>query len=111
MNINNFELGKRISDRRKELGLKQYEVCEKADLSNKYLSNLERGISLPSLQVFLKLCEILNTTPDELLLGISDNATAKDYAKHIENKIQNLNKSQINLILNFIDWVETQEIH
>lgn len=110
MYINAHELGKRIAKRRKELSLKQYEVCEKADLSDKYLSNIERGISLPSLPVFMKLCEVLDITPDSLLLATTETATHSEYTKHIDNKIQNMNSEQIKLILNFIDWVETQNI-
>lgn len=110
MYINSNEIGKRIAKRRKELGLKQYEVCEKSDLSDKYLSNIERGISLPSLPVFMKLCEVLKVTPDALLLGTTIDATSSEYSKHIENKIQNMSKPKIELILNFIDWVESQNV-
>lgn len=108
MYINSKEVGRRISLRRKELGLKQCDVCEAADLSDKYLSNIERAVSLPSLPVFMKLCEILQTTPDALLLGTTETAAASDYARHIENKLEKLNKNQIDLILNFIDWVANQ---
>ena len=108
MYINSREVGKRIAKRRKELGLKQCYICEAADLSDKYLSNIERAISLPSLPVFMKLCECLKTTPDALLLGTTESAPASDYARHIESKLKNMNKTQIDLILNFIDWVENQ---
>ena len=39
MTLDYTEIGKRIARRRKELGLKQSEVEEKADISYKYLSN------------------------------------------------------------------------
>ena len=110
MYTNPVEVGKRIAKRRKELNLKQYEICEKADLSDKYLSNIERGISLPSLPVFMKLCEVLEVTPDALLLGTTVNASASEYTKHIEKKIGGMSKAQINLVLKFIDWVENQNI-
>lgn len=110
MYINSHEVGKRIAKRRKELNLKQYEVCEKSDLSDKYLSNIERGISLPSLPVFMKLCEVLDITPDSLLLGTTANASPSEYTKHIENKLNNMSKEKVNLVLNFIDWVESQKI-
>ena len=41
MDLDYKEIGKRIARRRKELGLKQSEVEERADLSQKYLSNIE----------------------------------------------------------------------
>lgn len=109
MYINSAEIGKRIAKRRKELGMKQYEICEKAELSDKYLSNIERAVSLPSLEVFMKLCEVLDTTPNALLLGTSENADKSQYALHIANKLEKMNKNQISLVLNFIEWLENQE--
>ena len=69
MTLDYGEIGKRIARRRKELGLKQSEVEEKADLSYKYLSNIERSVSIPSLEVIMRLAAALDTTPDELLVG------------------------------------------
>ena len=40
MTLDYTEIGKRIARRRQELGLKQSEVEEKADLGYKYLSNI-----------------------------------------------------------------------
>ena len=49
MDLNYSEIGARIARRRRQLGMKQFEVEEKADISYKYLSNIERGISIPAL--------------------------------------------------------------
>ena len=38
MELDYSEIGKRIARRRKELGLKQAEVCERAGINGKYLS-------------------------------------------------------------------------
>ena len=64
MDLDYKEIGKRIARRRKELGLKQSEVEERADLSQKYLSNIERSISIPSIEVIMRLAVALDTTPD-----------------------------------------------
>lgn len=69
MSIDYTALGKRIAKRRKELGLKQYEVCELVDVNYKYLSNIETGRSAPSLELIMSLCRVLKTTPDYFLLG------------------------------------------
>ena len=63
------QIGKNLARRRKELRLKQYEVCERAKINDKYLSCIETARSIPSLEVFLKLCTALETTPDHILLG------------------------------------------
>ena len=63
------QIGKRIAARRKELGLKQTEVCDKAGIHDKYLSCIERATSIPSLEVVIRLAQALDTTPDFFLVG------------------------------------------
>ena len=48
MELNYREIGRRIARRRKQLGLKQAAVEERADLGCKYLSSIETGKSIPS---------------------------------------------------------------
>ena len=59
MNLDYKQIGKNLARRRKELRLKQYEVCERAGINDKYLSCIETARSIPSLEVFLRLCEAL----------------------------------------------------
>lgn len=54
MELDYTEIGKRIAQRRKELGLKQTEVCERAGINDKYLSCIERATSIPSLEVVMR---------------------------------------------------------
>lgn len=72
MNIDYTAVGRRISYRRKQLGLTQRAVCEKAGMSDKYLSNAELAKTHPSLQVLVNLAEVLDTTLDFLVLGAPD---------------------------------------
>lgn len=82
MSLDYKEIGRRIAARREQLGLKQSEVEERADLSYKYLSNIERGISIPSTEVIMRLASALETTPNEFLIGTNslDNAEWEDIA-------------------------------
>lgn len=64
MELDYKAIGTRIAQRRKQLGLKQSEVEEAADIGFKYLSNIERGISIPSTEVIMRLALALDTTPD-----------------------------------------------
>ena len=105
------ELGKRIAKRRKELGLTQSRVNDMAGLSDKYLSNIERAVSVPSVDVLMKLCAVLRTTPDELLLGTDIRA------EHIGNvgriaamKVENLPREKQLLALSLLDWLTEQKI-
>ena len=105
MDLNYKEIGKRIAHRRKELGLKQSEVEEKADLSQKYLSNIERGISIPSLEVLMRLAEVLKTTPDEFLLETPANEEWKNTAK----LLRDFDEKQLFLAKTFLTWLSSEK--
>lgn len=76
MNIDYKLIGKRIAHRRKSLGLKQSEVEERAEIGYKYLSSIERGLSIPSIEVVMRLAAALDTTPDTFLVGSARQETA-----------------------------------
>lgn len=62
-------MGNRIRLRRKELKMKQSELVELIDISTNHMSSIETGKQKPSMDIFLRLCEVLRVTPDYLLLG------------------------------------------
>ena len=103
------EVGRRIAVRRQELDLKQWQVNEIAGLSDKYLSNIERATSIPSIDVLMKLCFALHTTPDYLLLGASAN-DERDYLAKINNKAKELSPEQAKLTLSLMDWILSQKL-
>ncbi len=110
MKIDYKKVGKRISKRRKELGLKQYEVCEMIDVNYKYLSNLETGRSAPSLELIMSLCDALQTTPDYFLIGTS---AELHYDKDIASKITSLSdehKYVINEMIRLMLNIQNDEI-
>lgn len=51
------------------MGFKQNMLAERLDLSNNYLSSIERGKEKPSLEVIVNICNALQVTPDYLLMG------------------------------------------
>lgn len=104
------EVGKRIAKRRKELGYKQAQVTEMADLSDKYLSNIERATSILSVDVLMRLCDTLETTPDYILLGASTETESFGREKFITKKIAMLSDRQQDLVVSFIDWISQQAI-
>lgn len=106
MFVDYVELGKRIAERRKELGLRQNKVNEMAELSDKYLSNIETARSIPSIDVLMRICHALETTPDHLLLGAVKEEYNSDMNKLIMDKISKLSVSKQKLIYRFIDLLE-----
>lgn len=108
MTLNYTEIGKRIARRRKELGLKQSEVEEKADLGYKYLSNIERSISIPSVEVIMRLAVALDTTPDEFLIGTLSHDNQE--WKNISEMLRPMNAKQLSLAKSFLTWLSNQSL-
>ena len=108
MELDYSEIGKRIARRRKELGLRQVQVCEMAGINNKYLSCIERATSIPSLEVVMKLALALDTTPDEFLTGTIryEDDTWRDVAELLHN----MSPGQLNLAKSFLQWLATQKL-
>lgn len=108
MTLDYTEIGKRIARRRKELGLKQSEVEEKADLGYKYLSNIERSISIPSVEVIMRLAVALDTTPDEFLIGTLSHDNQE--WKNISEMLRPMNANQLSLAKSFLTWLSNQSL-
>ena len=108
MELDYSEIGKRIARRRKELGLRQVQVCEMAGINNKYLSCIERATSIPSLEVVMKLALALDTTPDEFLTGTIryEDDTWRDVAELLHN----MSPGQLSLAKSFLQWLATQKL-
>lgn len=64
-----LEMGRRISQRRRELHIKQSALAKQLSISNNHMSSIENGREKPSLDIFTDICNALNVTPDYLLLG------------------------------------------
>ena len=108
MTLDYTEIGKRIARRRKELGLKQSDVEEKADLGYKYLSNIERSISIPSVEVIMRLAVALDTTPDEFLIGTLSHDNQE--WKNISEMLRPMNAKQLSLAKSFLTWLSNQSL-
>lgn len=66
------ELGRRIANRRNELGLTQEGLAEKADVTPQMVSTAERGAKALRPQNLLKISSALNVSVDFLLTGNED---------------------------------------
>ncbi len=102
LNINFEMLGKRIAHRRHELGIKQCIAAEKIDISNNYLSNIENGKSIPSLETFANICSALSTTPDFFLLGTMK---TNNIPQNIIDNLKLCNENSLNLLNDIIQSV------
>lgn len=96
-------IGKRIKRRRKELRFTQAQVAELADFSDKYLSNIERGVSIPSTEVVMRIALALETTPDEFLVGAARHRDEE--WKSVAGLLQGMNEKQLDLARSFLTWL------
>ncbi len=103
------EVGRRIALRRKDLKLKQSDVNELADLSDKYLSNIETGKSIPSIDVLMRICAAIRTTPDKILLGSGEYSAPQEEAQVFYEKFSRLSKKNRRLVIHFMDWIAEEE--
>ena len=55
-----------VEIQRKRVGLTQTELSNKAGISRRALSSIEKSTSIPSVDIALKLATILNTTVEDL---------------------------------------------
>lgn len=108
MELDYKAIGTRIAQRRKQLGLKQSEVEEAADIGFKYLSNIERGISIPSIEVIMRLALALDTTPDEFLVGTA--RQGEEGWKDIAELLRPMKGKQLDLAKNFLTWLSEQDL-
>lgn len=108
MELDYSEIGRRIARRRKELGLRQVQVCEKAGINDKYLSCIERATSIPSLEVIMKLALALETTPDEFLTGCI--RYEDEEWKDVAELMRNMSPGQLSLTKSFLIWLSEQKI-
>ena len=65
--MDKLTMGDRIKEARKTRGLTQDQLAEILDVSVEFVGQIERSQRLPSMQIFIKLIEVLNVSADYLL--------------------------------------------
>ena len=69
-------LARQLKRQRRKARLTQRDLAEIANLSPEFVSRIERGVTSPSLDTFLRLCQSLSCTPNDLLLPEPSEAVA-----------------------------------
>ena len=67
MAIDYTDIGKRISAKRKQLKISQEKLAELVGIGPSHMSHIENGTTVPSFEVFITLCNVLESSADELL--------------------------------------------
>ena len=91
--MNKHTMGDRIKEARKKNHLTQEQLAERVDVSLEYISQIERGLKMPSMQLFIKLIEVLDASADYLLRdAVSTRNLYGD--KQIAGKLERLSPKQ-----------------
>ena len=93
------EIGQRIVDRRKKLGLTQEALAEKGDMTTQFVSYAEAGKRAMRPENLKKISEALGVSADYLLTG---DVIDKDLLI-LSDKMRNLTPSQLRILENIID--------
>lgn len=94
-------IGKRIRKAREEKGITQETLAESMDVSNAYISKIERGRTTVNLNNLDKICTILETSSDYLLRGA--NTARQDYLRNeIIDMLEGCPPEKIKLIAKII---------
>jgi transcriptional regulator with XRE-family HTH domain len=70
-------LGKRIRESRANKGYTQQDLANKAAIGVVYLSEIERGVKMPSLNIFIKIIDALDVSADYILRDMI--STGREY--------------------------------
>ena len=91
--MDKLTMGDRIKNARKKLGLTQEALAEKVDVTLYYMGEIERGVKTPSLDLFIRLVEVLDVSADYLLRDtVSMGNVYGD--KRMARKLENLTPRQ-----------------
>lgn len=94
------EIGKRIQQRRKQMGYTQEQIANMMDVSIQMVSNLERGNKSIRIENLVNLCQILQVSTDYILTGRNteiDNTV-------LFGKISQLSRKSRQMVELFVDY-------
>ena len=94
-------LGKRINMARKERGWTGERLAETCSINATYLRQIEAGSKVPSLPVFVSLCQALNVSPTYLLVEVLPQQGNQDMDALLE-LLQTATPKQLNMMASMI---------
>lgn len=100
--MDKLELGKKLRDARQKKGYSQHALAEIAGIGNVYLGEIERGLKMPSLNIFIKLIEALDISADYILRD--ELTSGKEYIyDEITKKLKSLTPKQRKTVADILD--------
>jgi len=100
--LDKVELGMKLREARNKAGFTQEQLAEKADIGVMYLGEIERGVKMPSMKIFIKLIEALDISADYILRN--ELPSGKEYVlDEITEKLASLTPKQRKAAVDILD--------
>lgn len=108
------EFGKNLKELRIIQGLYQKDIAEELNIAQVTVSSWERGNSEPTIDQIIRLCEILNTTPNELngFENVKENKSELEkrlIKAGLKEKADRLSPKQYDTLISIIDNFKTDD--
>ena len=101
-------IGKRIKQRREQIGLTQEQFAEKLGVAPNYISTIERGASFPRCEKLIAIINGLETSADAIFCDVLDHTTEYK-ATQLSNELGTLSVDAQNRILQIVELLIRQE--
>lgn len=100
-------IGNKLYNIRKKTGLTQAEVAESAELSLRAYADIERGKVNMRVETILKICKVLNITPDDILTEDNNEVDVlqEDIIKRLSDEPSKYKKTALKLVSVYLDSI------
>ena len=100
-------IGRRIKERREELGMTQAEFAEKLCVATNYISTVERGASFPRCENLIAILNGLETSADAIFCDVLDHSAAYQ-ASTLSERLGRIPAKEQKRILEVVDLMIRQ---
>ncbi|MBI3399550.1 MAG: helix-turn-helix transcriptional regulator [Deltaproteobacteria bacterium] len=94
--------GTRMKELRKNIGLSQEQLAEKAEVSSKYISRIEMGQHFPSIDTLVKLANALNVELKDFFEFSPETRNPKELKKLIGNMLNDSDEDKLRLLAKLV---------
>ena len=100
-------IGRRIKERREQLGLTQAEFAEQLGVATNYISTIERGASFPRCEKLIAVLNGLETSADAIFCDVLDYSAAYQ-ASTLSERLRDIPAREQKRILEVVDLMIRQ---
>ena len=99
----NKTIGRRIKLARENAGLTQEDLAGKTERTKEAISNIERGVNLPSLETLHRICYETNVSIGMMLEEADRPSSYLDVKFQVDLKILELSEPELKLLLSVLE--------